>query len=349
MKFLIPFFLVMLLGTVGVYYGIRPLWKSLGWYRPPAARPAAPQNVPPSAPRASYVRPAASDESPQPAASATGTAAARKPRLTRIPDTDAPAAAPTTSSNKPEAPATNTEETTPSSSVAAPPPAETGKPLPAVTIGSKTWGLTITCVSYYSLSGANRGQLPGGTIIDIEDTQTTSRGEMSQGRVERGGGLAGPYLVANSDLVRFPVPRSEVPPENIATLKQYYNLKGRLEQRLAELKNQAISANPNPYTLAYSEAVQKYNAFGVREKHLVSQRDAASGAERMRLVNTLREMIPEGKRLERAIEEAKAQYNKWKTDNPGVVAPDTSASDAQAQELRRQIAALEPQVKEIVQ
>lgn len=349
MKFAIPFFLVMLLGTVGVYYGIRPVWKLLGWYHPPVARPAATQNVPPSAPRDPYVRTAALGEIPHPESSATRMAASavpRKPRLARIPDAVEPAA-PDASLNKPETPGANEEAS--SAAVSAQPPAEAGKPLPGTTIGSKTWGMTITCAAYYSLSGANRGQLPGGSIIDIEDTQTTSRGEMSQGRIERGNDMAGPYLVANADLVRFPVPRSEVPTESIATMKQYYSLKGRLAQRLVELKKQALSANPNPYAVACAEAVQKYKNFGEREKRLVVQRDAASGAERMRLMDTLRAMIPEGKRLEHAVEESTAQYNKWKAANPGVVATDASASDAQVQELRRQIAAIEPQVREIVQ
>jgi len=206
--------------------------------------------------------------------------------------------------------------------------------------------MTITCASYYALSGENRGQLPGGSIIDIEDSRSTDKGvDMSMGRVERDNSMAGPYLVANVNLVRFNVSRSDVPADSIATLKQYYGLKGKLDQRIADLKKQAVGANP--YAAAYGEAAQKYNDFGTREKQLTARRDAASGAERMHLVDQLREMIPEGQRLLRAVEDTKAKYNKWKAANPNAAMIDI-AGDGQAEELRKQIAALEPQVKEIV-
>ncbi|MEI6210042.1 MAG: hypothetical protein WCR06_00310 [bacterium] len=347
MKFLLVFLLLALAGTAGVYYGVQPLWQSLGWTIPPP-RPAAATTLPPSAPRNANIQPVAAGESMHAKPAAAIPATSQAPRLARIHDPADPAAPGSqTANNTSGSPGAN--DLPPPATAPAQPVADAGKPMPAATTGSKTWGMTITCTAYYSLSGANRGQLTGGSIIDIDDTQTTSRGEMSQGRIERGGEMAGPYLVANADLVRFPVARSEVPPENIATLKQYYSLKGKLAQRLVELKKQSLSANPNPHAAAYSEAVQKYNDFGSREKNLVGLRDAASGAERMRLVDTLRAMIPEGERLKRVVDDAKTRYNRWKTDNPGVVAPDTSAGDAEAQDLRRQIASLEPQVKEIAQ
>ena len=218
--------------------------------------------------------------------------------------------------------------------------------MPPLTQGSKSWGMTLTSASYYSLSGENRGRLPGGAIMDIQDTRSSSKGDMSEGRVERDNTMVGPYLVAVSDLVRFNVPRSEVPAETITLLKQYYGLKGKLDQRIIDLKKQAVIANP--CAAAYGEAVQKYNAFGEREKLLTAKRDAATGADRMRLMDQLRELIPESQRLLRAVESTKADYNKWKAANPGVSMPDPAA-DAQVQDLQKQIAALEPQVKQVIQ
>ena len=346
MKFVIPFFLVAILGTVGVHYGAQPLWRAVGLTIP--ATRQAPMPVVPAATIDPYVRPSVTAERPTPVqASTTPPAPARTPRLTRLQDAVEPAApaAPaatlgsTTTSGKPEAPTAEL--------ATEPPPAVSGKPAPPPTQGSKSWGMTISRVSYYSLSGENRGQLAGGAIMDIEDTRSTSKGDMSMGRIERDGAMVGPYLVANVDLVRFNVSRSDVPADNIAVLKQYYGLKGQLEQRIAELKKQAISSNP--HAVAYAEAVQKYNDFGRREKSLTAKRDAASGGERMHYVDALREMIPEEARLKSSVRAAQVNYDKWKADHPGVATTPDTAGDAQVQELRKQIATLEPKVKEIVQ
>jgi len=341
MKFLVPFFLVALLGTAGVYYGTQPLWRAMGLPLPPAAGSSTPP-----APKGPYLRPATPNETPTPVSAnavAPVPAARHTPRLTRVQDATESAA----SSNPPNKPET------PAIEPAAPPPPAAGKPLPPLpplTPGSKSWGMTISRAAYYALSGENRGQLPGGSIMDIEDSRSTDKGvEMSLGQVERNNGMVGPYLVANADLVRFNVSRSDVPADAIATLKQYYGLKGQLDQRLADLKKLAVSNNPNPYYAAYAEAKQKYGDFNQRVKTLTAKRDAASGADRMQYMDALREMIPEGKRLERAFDAAQTKYSQWKTDHPGVVAPDATAGDTQVQELRKRLAALEPQVKEIVQ
>lgn len=336
MKFALFYLLAAFAGTAGVYYGAQPLWLAVGM-KLPAAHAAAP-SVAPSVPTDPYVRSSASSE-----LSGSQTATARAPRLARVPDGDesgaaATPAAPMTRSNSPTSPATAPADNTA--------PLVAGKPLPPPTQGSKAWAMLTNGASYYALSGENRGQLPGGTVMDIEDKKDTDKGEMSLGQVERNDTMVGPYLVANADLVRFNMSRSEVPTETVALLKQYYSLKGQLAQRIADIKKQAVSANP--FAAAYADAAQNYNSFGQREKTLTAKRDAASGADRMRYVDTLREMIPEGQRLLRKVEDTKARYNKWKADNPHTPTADT-VNDAQAQELRRQIAALEPKVKEIVQ
>ena len=128
--------------------------------------------------------------------------------------------------------------------------------------------------------------------------------------------------------------------------KRYYDLKGQFDQRVADLKQQAADANP--FSAAYREAAQTYNAFGAREKQLTAKRDRAAGSERMRYVDELREMIPEGARLQRALDAAKTKYNGWKNTHKAAAAPDP-ARDEQAQQIQRRITALEPQVKEILQ
>ena len=165
-------------------------------------------------------------------------------------------------------------------------------------------------------------------------------------RVEADGGVgAGPWLIALSDLVTFDQPRAESPPESVALLKQYYGLQGQLDQHVAELKQQAVDANP--FAPAYRDAAQRYNAFGDREKRLTVQRDQARGADRMRISDELRAMIPEGARLQRDLDASKAKYQNWKSTHAAIANVDP-ASDPQVKELKQRLAALDPRIKEIV-
>jgi hypothetical protein len=333
MRFLLAFVVMLLLGTLGVYYGIQPLWRVIGWPIPP---PAPAENTSPELKPLSVPGPATPGKRPAPPpAGEPRRAPAPQPPPSGEPLAGTPEAGtdtPPATTEAPVAPAPNIPAITP----------------PPSTPGSKGWGMTITRAAYYSLAGELRGHLAGGTVMDIDDSRTTEKDvEMALGQVERNGTMAGPYLVAHADLVRFEAPRSEVPATSLATLKQYFQLKEHLEQRLTELKKQAISAHPNPHAAAYGDAVQKYNAFGERQTRLTALRDKASGADRMKHIDTLRGMMAEGKQLELKLQNAKSQYNQWKAAHPNEAPPDLTAKDQQVQELRQQIDALEPAVKAI--
>ena len=212
--------------------------------------------------------------------------------------------------------------------------------------GTTPWGVTATHVSYYSQTGEHRGTLAGGVIVDILRHSNASRGEMAVCRIEpEGGAGAGFWLVALSDLVQFDQPRNDVPPATVALMKQYYGIQGQIDQRLADLKQQAAEANP--YYPAYRDAAQRLNAFVAREKRLTSLRDQSSSSERMRLSDELRAMIPEGTRVQRDLDAAKPNYLEWKRTH-GVVAAGDLDSDAQVRDLKQRLAPLEARVKEIV-
>ena len=318
------YFFAAAVGTAGVYHGARPLGTACGWF--PTAGAAPVSNAVPSS-----ERPVLSAQ-PHPLHSAE-TSSAPAPVVSSSPSqtVSAPVATPTG---------------TPADASAATPPPTVPVPstVPPATVGCKAWGLTLATVSYYSAAGERRGQLPIASLMDIEGTCDSSRGEMVRGRLERDGAMIGPYLVAASELVQFATPRSDVTPEIQSLLKQYYVTKNQLAERIAELKKDAADANPN--ASAYREALRQYNDFGAREKLLTEKRDRASGAERMRLMDQLRAMIPENTRLLRAVEESKTRYNSWKKSHP-TDAPDTS-KDARVQELQRRLSEIAPSVKDFV-
>ena len=210
------------------------------------------------------------------------------------------------------------------------------------------WGITITRASYYSPSGQYLGLLPGGVLMDIIRSRETSSGEMSLVMLELDGKQDGPFLISVASLVRFSnLARNEVPTDDLSTLQQYYALQGKRDQRVADLKAKVECLNP--YANAYHTAVQKYKDFDQQVALLTEKRDTATSTiDLMTYADKLRQMLPEGTRLQRAVEESKSRFNKWNAENPAIANFDTS-NDAQIKQLQEQIASLEPRVKEILQ
>ena len=68
----------------------------------------------------------------------------------------------------------------------------------------------------------------------------------------------------------------------------------------------------------------------------------------MELADQLRAMIPEGRRLKAAFDQAQDKYSKWQSGRRGPLAPDPS-SDEQVLELQRRIGLLEPKVRSFLQ
>lgn len=338
MKFFGLYLFTALVLTVGVYHGARPIGALCG--------------LVPSAADAQF---SGSDSAPASPAERVQTAQPPKKTSASALEAASPSVNPATATPSSASEAVAPAETalvpaqTGNGGTASPPEptrlvASSAPPVPPATTGCKSWGLTLGVVSYYSAAGDKRGQLPVGSLMDIEGSCDSSRGEMIRGRVERDGAMIGPYLVAASELVQFSAPRSEVSPETQSLLKQYFDVKGQLAERIAELKKETVDLNP--YAAAFREAKQRYNEFGAREKELTERRDRSVGAERMRCIDQLRAMIPENTRLLRAVEDSKTRYNSWKAGHP-VAAPDTS-KDPRVQELQRRLAAIEPRVKEFV-
>jgi len=340
MKFLTLFVFLAIAGTLVIYYGMQPLRLAMGLPQQNASTPADATVSRPVVPKGLHYRVVANAQPPIPTSAFT-----RSQQSPQSSNTPLNVEALASSTAATAAPSITPEISTPSEEIK---PrirqAPCNQPLPPPTPGSKAWGITISRANYYSLSNKWCGHVPGGLIVDIEDSRTTQAGEMSLGRVERDNVMTGPYLVDNVALVRFSSPRTEVPAETIATLKQYYELKDKLNQRIEAITRQTIRANPE--TAPFIEAKQKYEAFERKVNQLVARRDVASGEERSRLIDELREMIPAGQRLKNAADNAKPRYDQWMSSHSDAVSADVE-KDAQVHELRQQISVLEPKVRKI--
>jgi hypothetical protein len=218
------------------------------------------------------------------------------------------------------------------------------------------WAVTVAGAPRYSTEGRRvaNGDVPAGALAELTGSVTAAGGEeRALCRVHSAAsGWSDPCQIALADLFRVPGTRADVPAETVDLLLRYFGLRGRLDARTRAVAVAAPAAgsDANPYVAEYRAAYRSYEAFHERVKALTARRDAAAGMERMRYMDQLRSMIPEGKRLERAYTAVAAKYRDWKSRNPSAAArppPAQVTDDPETQRIRTELAQIRPQLAEI--
>ena len=337
MGFVLRYLATAIVGTLAIYYGlprIGPLLpETVGRMRHPASvRVTAPV---PAAPSASVVM-----ELPEVAeTSAVSTDVPADPApdaQTGLPDEEAatnglPAAAPSPAPEVSPAPVVvTTLGYTPSTQL-----------IRASGADITHWGVTLNHAPFFEKDGKRRDEmLPGGTLVEQVATTTSSKGEMALCRVWRGSSWSGPYLVATADLLRFSGGRDEVDADEFDVLLRYAGLNARAEARRRELVR--LSVDANPHTAPLRRCKEAYDAARGEADRLTRARDAARGAERVRIVDELRRVKEQEPRMRRELESLARQYEDWKANN-SVPAADPER-DAEVQALTEQMQALRPRL-----
>ncbi len=329
MGFALRYLATALVGTLALYYGlprIGPLLpdviRSMG--QPAPSRAAASSPAEPSAPRPAV-----------------------PPEVSwRVPAV----AAPVTDASLSDETATKTV-----SPVSDPAPAAASAPVVVTTLGYTPstrripasgpdithWGVTLNHAPFFEKDGKRRDEtLPGGTLVEQIATTTSSKGEMALCRVWRGSSWSGPYLVATADLLRFGGGRDEVDADEFDVLLRYAGLNARAEARRRELVR--LSVDANPHTAPLRRCKEAYDAARGEADRLTRARDAARGAERVRIVDELRRVKEQEPRMRRELESLARQYEDWKANN-SVPAADPER-DAEVQALTEQMQALRPRL-----
>jgi hypothetical protein len=203
------------------------------------------------------------------------------------------------------------------------------------------WGVALQHAPFFEKDGKRRAEvLPGGTLVEQIAVTTSSKGEMALCRIWRGSGWAGPFLIATTDLIRFPGGRDKVDADELDVLLRYAVLNARAEARKKELTRLGVEANPHAAPLRRLK--EKYDAAGAEAERLTRQRDAAGSAERIRLGDELRRVKEREPRMRRELESLTRQYEAWKSSHDASAA--ASAQDAQLQAIQAQMLALRPRL-----
>jgi hypothetical protein len=209
------------------------------------------------------------------------------------------------------------------------------------------WGITTTQTTRYDLEGKRLGLLPGGVVVDIQGAITSSAGAMKICRYRRqhDKDWQGPALIAESHLALMSGTPDDAPEATLELLRVYFETRGMIDARTAELAGNQMDANP--HSAEYRRLYQQLTALEERTKKLTEQRDQATGEARMRAIDALRVMKDEQAELNRNLKQVQTQYRAWKA-RPGAVGIADPAADPQIQTWKRRLSLLEPEVRKVI-
>lgn len=187
------------------------------------------------------------------------------------------------------------------------------------------WGVTSQRTAYYKPDGTRIGNVPGGLLFDVCTTHRSSKGVMVECRFAEGGLTNGVYLVGRKNVCLFTASYAKLSPRQREALKAYYALNGKVESRKTELLQ--ASAAKNPFLASANTAYTAFNAHVEKAQALTLQRDRATGLERSRAEDQLREMKVKEVQLKIALDSANQKFREWKQQHGGETAKPENDAD----------------------
>lgn len=206
------------------------------------------------------------------------------------------------------------------------PPAAQGISL-ASAGSTPAWGITCLRTTYYKPDGSRQGHVPSGTLFTYRSTHSSSRGEMVECQFLVEGVSPAAYLVGKQDVCLFTGSHQNLSARQLAALKSYYDLNGKIALRKSELFQAA--ASKNPFFNSCNEASKAYSDHLAKAKALAAQRSRATNDERSRIEDQLREMKMTELRLKAECESQQQKLRIWREQHASEVAKPESDPDIQ--------------------
>ena len=202
------------------------------------------------------------------------------------------------------------------------------------------WGITHQLTTYYTPAGERQGQVPGGLLFEYKGRTATSKGAMLSCVFVRDGATKGPYLISAKDALLYVGSYKRLSERQMAAIKAYYELSGKIGARKTELLQQ--SAAKNPFFAQYQAAHKALMDHIDTAKALTAQRDKATEAEKSRLEERLREMKMEDTKLRATYNAEHLKFRGWKDQHAKeLVRPE---NDPSIQRWTQEMAALRSRV-----
>jgi hypothetical protein len=213
-------------------------------------------------------------------------------------------------------------------------------------LGPKTgWGIVKATSPFYAPDGKRLGTLPGGTLFTYNGVKSSSRNDVLVCRVRRGAEQEGPYLIDCTDIAGYEGDPSALNPELTQNLLRYFTLNGRIEERLAALKQEANAKNPHSESARQTH--QAYQASIEKAAAMEREMNSLTGARRSKALDALRTLKYEQAALKTQSDQAAAAFKAWQEAHPldpAVIAadPQLRALRAEHDEARKPVASLIP-------
>jgi hypothetical protein len=236
----------------------------------------------------------------------------------------------------------------------APPPAE--PPIPEVTEpaaepleqvpearkDTNRWGVVVALdAKVYSLQGKCQAHVGAGTLLDIRDVVSANAGTFARAGVITSSNSFDDVLVAMADI--------EVRSGSLGELRtkerELYIAQARVTAELERHGSDCTKyvRKDSPLGDEYISARQHYVELVKAGRALMAKREAATGIERMRCEDELRQMKGEEVRSLQKYEKAKRQFEEWSRANPeptGLEKEEMDALKEQAERIRKDLEAL---------
>lgn len=175
------------------------------------------------------------------------------------------------------------------------------------------WGITVKEAVVYSKDGKNLKTVQAGSLVEQTNSTMSDKGEMSFCKVWGNNSWSGPFLIAGTDLIRFPGTREQTDANDVEKLCKYFSLVQQYENRKKEILK--ASASKNPYYKELKEKAEVYNKTADRAAELTKQRDDSKGSKRSKIITELTKLKQEEARLSAELIKVKTKYEDWKKKN----------------------------------
>ncbi len=200
--------------------------------------------------------------------------------------------------------------------------------------GATQWGVvTVPGAVVLNHGGQSIGKLPAGAVVIVQEIRTASQGTYAIcSRVwTNGPAFKPPFYVQARELALTPGKPETADPERIRLVSR----RAQIRIRIAALRQtQSATINTaNPHAKAYEAARTAYNRFRKKAETLNKQFDDATGDERMKLHDQLRQLKLEQVGIEQQYQKARKPYAAWQAGN----APAASPSDPRVQEMEKEL------------
>ena len=205
------------------------------------------------------------------------------------------------------------------------------------------WGITARRATCYGLDGARLGHVPGGVLLDYKDARVSSIGDMVECVLRESGTPSAPRLVSRKEVLLFTGSYTKLSAKQRADLQAYYALSGKVSLRKTELLQAAAAANP--FFATYNQAYKAYMTHIEEAKALTGKRDRATGLDKSRLEDQLREMKVAETSLRAQYDATHEKFRAWKDQHTNEIAkaendPDVLKWTLEMQALRSSVPGL---------